>query len=98
MIIKTFYLGRIEAFDTDHFTETLPCRGNLLINYALDASPALEGGSCSLRITTHTAGTTDGSFKILTVLSGLFAELNTILKMRHFFCQRTGFVAGDSND
>ena len=66
------YLGRIEAFDTDHFTETLPCRGNLpraprtcarardpslqgnlLTNYALDASPALEGGSVWLRAYWH---------------------------------------------
>ena len=53
MIIKTFYLGRIEAFDTDYFTETLLCRGNLLINYALDASPALEGGSVWLRAYWH---------------------------------------------
>lgn len=53
MIIKAFYLGRIEAFDTDHFTETLLCRGNLPINYALDASPALEGGSVWLRAYWH---------------------------------------------
>lgn len=30
-------------FDTDHFTEALPMRGNLLTNYALDWSAALLG-------------------------------------------------------
>ena len=53
MIVKAYYPGRIEAFDTDHFTEALPCRGNLLTNYALDISPALEGGSIWLRAFWH---------------------------------------------
>ena len=53
MIVKAYYPGRIEVFDTDHFTEALPCRGNLLTNYVLDISPALSGGDIWLRAYWH---------------------------------------------
>lgn len=37
MIVKTYYSGgRFCAFDTDHMTEGLPLRGNMLTNWALD--------------------------------------------------------------
>lgn len=53
MIVKAYYPGCIETFDTDHFTEALPCRGNLLTNYVLDISTALEGGSVWLKAYWH---------------------------------------------
>lgn len=53
MIVKAYYPGRIEVFGTDHFTEALPCRGNLLTNYALDTKPAVGGGSIWLRAYWH---------------------------------------------
>jgi hypothetical protein len=53
MIIKAYYPGRVDVFDTDHFTEALPCKGNLLTNYALDVSPALKGQSILLRAFWH---------------------------------------------
>lgn len=53
MIIKAYYPGCIEVFDTDHFTEALPCRGNLLTNYVLDISSAREGGSVWLKAYWH---------------------------------------------
>lgn len=53
MIVKAYYPGRIEVFDTDHFTEALPCRGNLLTNYALDTETAISGGSIWLRAYWH---------------------------------------------
>lgn len=37
MIIKTYYQGgHIVVFDTDHMTEGLPQKGNLLTNYSID--------------------------------------------------------------
>lgn len=37
MIVKTYYSGgRFCLFDTDHMTEALPMRGNMLTNWALD--------------------------------------------------------------
>lgn len=36
MIVKSYYEGgRIDVFDTDHMTEALPQKGNLLTNYSL---------------------------------------------------------------
>lgn len=36
MIVKAYYEGgRIDVFDTDHMTEALPQKGNLLTNYSL---------------------------------------------------------------
>ena len=55
MIVKAYYPKKIEAFDTDHFTEALPCRGNLLTNYAVDVDPALSGGPVWLRAYWHEA-------------------------------------------
>ena len=49
MIVKTYYPKRVEVFDTDHFTENVPCRGNLLTNFALDFTPALKGEGVWLR-------------------------------------------------
>lgn len=37
MIVKTYYSGgKFCAFDTDHMTEGLPMKGNMLTNWALD--------------------------------------------------------------
>lgn len=55
MIVKVYYPKRVEVFDTDHFTEALPCKGNLLTNYVLDVSPALEGDGIWLRAYWHEA-------------------------------------------
>lgn len=44
MIVKTYYEGgRIDAFDTDHMTESLPLKGNLLTNYSIDLGDAKDG-------------------------------------------------------
>lgn len=54
MIVKAYYPGGlIDVFDTDHFTEALPLRGNLLTNYALDCSAALAGGGIWMRAYWH---------------------------------------------
>ena len=37
MIVKTYYTGgHMDVFDTDHMTEALPQKGNLLTNYSID--------------------------------------------------------------
>lgn len=37
MIVKTYYSGgKFCSFDTDHMTEGLPLKGNMLTNWALD--------------------------------------------------------------
>ena len=49
MLIKTFYgKGLIVAFDTDHMTESLPQKGNLLTNYELDLA-GIESGALWLK-------------------------------------------------
>lgn len=54
MIVKAYYPGGlVDVFDTDHFTEALPLRGNLLTNYALDWSGALSGGGIWMRAYWH---------------------------------------------
>lgn len=54
MIVKAYYPGGlVDVFDTDHFTEALPLRGNLLTNYALDWSGALAGGCIWMRAYWH---------------------------------------------
>lgn len=54
MIVKAYYPGGlVDVFDTDHFTEALPLRGNLLTNYALDWSGALAGGGIWMRAYWH---------------------------------------------
>ena len=54
MIVKACYPGGlVDVFDTDHFTEALPLRGNLLTNYTLDWSGALSGGGIWMRAYWH---------------------------------------------
>lgn len=54
MIVKAYYPGGlVDVFDTDHFTEALPLRGNLLTNYALDWSGAFAGGGIWMRTYWH---------------------------------------------
>ena len=54
MIVKAYYPGGlVDVFDTDHFTEALPLRGNLLTNYVLDWSGALSGGGIWMRAYWH---------------------------------------------
>ena len=54
MIVKAYYPGGlVDVFDTDHFTEALPLRGNLLTNYALDWSGAFSGGGIWMRAYWH---------------------------------------------
>ena len=54
MIAKAYYPGGlVDVFDTDHFTEALPLRGNLLTNYVLDWSGALSGGGIWMRAYWH---------------------------------------------
>lgn len=49
MLIKTFYdKGLVVAFDTDHMTESLPQKGNLLTNYELDLA-GMESGALWLK-------------------------------------------------
>ena len=44
MIVKTYYEGgHIVVFDTDHMTEGLPQRGNLLTNYSIDLDDVGSG-------------------------------------------------------
>ena len=44
MIVKTYYEGgHLVVFDTDHMTEGLPQRGNLLTNYAIDLDDVGSG-------------------------------------------------------
>lgn len=43
MIIKAYYAGgRIDVFDTDRMTDSIPQPGNLLTNYTLDLSDVNE--------------------------------------------------------
>lgn len=54
MIVKAYYpKGVVDVFDTDHFTEALPMRGNLLTNYVLDWTGALNGGGVWVRMYWH---------------------------------------------
>ena len=44
MIVKAYYEGgRVDIFDTDHMTETLPHRGNRLTNYSVDLCDTKTG-------------------------------------------------------
>lgn len=55
MIVKAYYEGgRIDVFDTDHMTEPLPQKGNLLTNYAVDLG-GRDGGGIWLRSYYHEA-------------------------------------------
>lgn len=55
-IVKAYYPdGIVDVFDTDHFTEALPMRGNLLTNYVLDWAGALKGEGVWVRMYWHEA-------------------------------------------
>ncbi len=44
MIVKTYYKsGHIDVFDTDHMTESLPQKGNLLTNHSIELDD-VKGG------------------------------------------------------
>lgn len=52
--MKAYYPdGAVDVFDTDHFTEALPMRGNLLTNYVLDWSGAGRGEGIWMRVYWH---------------------------------------------